>query len=157
MASEVEILLVEDNPDDLELTLRTLRQHRLANHIDIVRDGGEALDFIFATGNYTHRQIEDHPRVILLDLKLPKVNGLDVLRRIRADPRTRSIPVVVLTSSPEDRHLVESYNLGVNSYIVKPATFAQFAEAIRQVGFYWLLLNELPAFARVAAEEGRSR
>jgi two-component system response regulator len=155
MASEVEILLVEDNPDDLELTLRTLRRYHLANHIEIARDGGEALDFIFATGDYTHRHIEDHPRVILLDLKLPKMNGLDVLRRIRADPRTQSIPVVVLTSSPEDRDLVESYNLGVNSYIVKPATFAQFAEAVRQVGFYWLLLNELPASSRVAAEEGR--
>jgi CheY-like chemotaxis protein len=156
MSSAIEILLVEDNPDDLELTLRNLRKHRLANRIEIARDGAEALDFIFATGAYTHRRIKDHPRVILLDLKLPKVNGLDVLQRLRADPRTRSIPVVVLTSSPEDRDMVESYNLGVNSYIVKPANFAQFAEAVRQVGLYWLLLNQLPSSSQLGAQEGCS-
>lgn len=156
MSRAIEILVVEDNPDDLELTLRTLRKYQLANQIEIARDGAEALDFVFATGAYTHSRIEDHPRVILLDLKLPKVNGLEVLQRIRADPRTRSIPVVVLTSSPEDRDMVESYNLGVNSYIVKPANFAQFAEAVRQMDLYWLLLNHLPPSSRVAAQEGRS-
>jgi two-component system response regulator len=156
MSSAIEILIVEDNPDDLELTLRILRKHQLANYIEIARDGAEALDFIFATGNHTQHRIEDHPRVILLDLKLPKVDGLEVLQRIRADPRTRSIPVVILTSSPEDRDMVESYNLGVNSYIVKPANFEQFAEAVRQVGFYWLLLNQPPPASRVAGQDGRS-
>ena len=156
MSSAVEILLVEDNPDDLELTLRTLRKHQLANHVEIARDGAEALDFIFATGDYTHRRTEDRPRVILLDLKLPKVNGLEVLQRVRADPHTRSIPIVMWTASPEDRDRIASYNLGVNSYIVKPANFGQFAEAVRQVGFYWLLLNQPPPSSRVRAREGRS-
>jgi two-component system response regulator len=156
MSSAIEILIVEDNPDDLELTLYTLRKHQLANHIEIARDGAEALDFIFATGNHTQRRIEDHPRVILLDLKLPKVNGLEVLQRIRADPRTRSIPVVMMTASPEDRDMVESYNFGVNSYIVKPANFVRFADAVRQVGFYWLLLNQPSPASRVAAQEGCS-
>ena len=140
----VEILLVEDNPSDLELALHALRRNNLANHIEIVRDGAEALDFIFATGAFSHRDVENGPRVILLDLKLPKVDGLEVLRRVKADPRTRLIPIVVLTSSREERDIVESYELGVNSYITKPVDFDQFTEAVRALGFYWLLLNQPP-------------
>lgn len=140
----VEILLVEDNPSDLELALHALKRNNLANHIEIARDGAEALDFIFATGAFSHRNVENGPRVILLDLKLPKVDGLEVLRRVKADPRTRSIPVVVLTSSREERDIVESYELGVNSYITKPVDFDQFTEAVRALGYYWLLLNQPP-------------
>ncbi len=141
----VEILLVEDNPNDVELTLRALKKNNIANRIEIVRDGAEALEFIFATGAYAQRSIHNSPKVILLDLKLPKVDGLEVLRQIKSDPRTRTIPVVVLTSSREERDIVESYNLGVNSYIVKPVDFEQFTEAVRQFGLYWLLLNQPPA------------
>ncbi|GAB4440118.1 MAG: response regulator [Anaerolineae bacterium] len=140
----VEILLVEDNPDDVELTLHALRKHNLANRIEVVRDGAEALEFVFATGAYAGRNVENGPRVILLDLKLPKVDGLEVLRRVKADPRTRRIPVVMLTSSREERDIVESYSLGVNSYITKPVDFDQFTEAVRQIGLYWLLLNQPP-------------
>jgi two-component system response regulator len=140
----VEILLVEDNPNDLELALHALRRHNLANHIEVVRDGAEALEFIFGTGAYAGRRVEDVPKVILLDLKLPKVDGMEVLERIKSDPRTRSIPVVVLTSSSEERDVVESYQLGVNSYIVKPVDFEQFTEAVRNLGLYWLLLNQPP-------------
>jgi two-component system response regulator len=145
--TNVEILLVEDNPDDVELTLHAFRKNNLTNQIDVVRDGAEALDYLFCTGPYAQRHIENGPRVILLDLKLPKVDGLEVLRRIKADPRTRMIPVVVLTTSREDRDIVESYNLGVNSYIVKPVNFEQFVEAVRQLGLYWLLLNQPPVLA----------
>jgi CheY-like chemotaxis protein len=144
----VEVLVVEDNPQDLELLLRALKTANLGNRIEIARDGAEALDFIFCEGAHVGRQIEDAPRVILLDLKLPKVDGLEVLQRIRSDPRTRSIPVVVLTSSKEQRDLVESYRLGANSYVVKPVSFEQFAEAVRQLGLYWLLLNEAPAMEK---------
>ncbi len=140
----VEILLVEDNAEDEELTLHALQQRRLGNRIQVVRDGAEALDFIFQTGAFTHRP-DGNPRLILLDLKLPKVDGLDVLRRIKADPRTRSIPVVALTSSREERDIVESYQLGVNSYITKPVDFEQFADAVQHIGYYWLLLNQPPA------------
>ncbi len=139
----VEILLVEDNPNDVELTLDALREHRLANHIQIVRDGVEALDFIFRNGRYAERP-NQNPKLILLDLKLPRVNGLEVLGRIRADPHTKNIPVVVLTSSREERDIVESYKLGVNSYIVKPVDFEQFTESVHHIGFYWLLLNQAP-------------
>ncbi len=140
----IEILLVEDDPDDVELTLHVLKKHNLANRIEVVRDGAEALEFIFCSGAYAHRHIENSPKVILLDLKLPKVDGLEVLQRIKSDPRTQLIPVVVLTSSSEERDIVESYKLGVNSYITKPVDFDQFAEAVRQFGLYWLLLNEPP-------------
>jgi len=140
----VEILLVEDNPDDVELSLRALKKYKIANRIEVVRDGAEALDFIFGEGEYAERSLEDVPRVILLDLKLPKVTGLEVLERLKSDPRTRSIPVVVLTSSREERDIVQSYELGVNSYIAKPVDFDQFTEAVRQLGFYWLLLNQAP-------------
>jgi two-component system response regulator len=141
----VEILLVEDNPNDVELTLHALRKNKLANRIQVVRDGAEALEFFFCTGAYAGRNIAEEPKVVLLDLKLPKVDGLEVLRRIKSDPKLRSIPVVVLTSSGEERDMVESYRLGVNSYIVKPVDFGKFTEAVRQLGFYWLLLNQLPS------------
>ncbi|HET7184999.1 MAG TPA: response regulator [Terriglobales bacterium] len=140
-----EILLVEDDPRDVELTTRSLEKENLCNNIHVVRDGAEALDFIFGRGAYCHRQDGAVPYLILLDLKLPKVDGLEVLRQIKQNARTRMIPVVVLTSSREQRDLVESYRLGVNSYIQKPVDFAQFQEAVKQVGLYWLLLNEMPA------------
>jgi CheY-like chemotaxis protein len=140
----VEILLVEDNLQDLRLTQRALKKANLANHIHVARDGQEALEFIFCEGEYAGRKIENAPKVILLDLKLPKVDGKEVLERIKSDPRTKMIPVVVLTSSKEQSDVVESYNLGVNSYIVKPVNFEGFAAAVRQLGMYWLLHNQPP-------------
>lgn len=140
----IEILLVEDNPQDLQLTLRALKKANLANHIQVARDGEEALQFIFCEGPYAGRKIENVPKVILLDLKLPKVDGKEVLERIKSDPRTKMIPVVVLTSSKEQKDLVESYKLGVNSYIVKPVNFEGFAAAVQELGMYWLLLNQPP-------------
>jgi len=140
----IEILLVEDNPQDLELTQRALKKANLANHIQVARDGEEALQFIFCEGPYAGRKIENGPKVVLLDLKLPKVDGKEVLERIKSDPRTKMIPVVVLTSSKEQSDLVESYKLGVNSYIVKPVNFEGFAAAVQELGMYWLLLNQPP-------------
>ena len=140
----VEILLVEDSATDLELTLRALKKSNLANRIEVARDGQEALDFLFARNQYASRSIEDKPRLVLLDLKLPKVDGLEVLKALKCDPRTRSIPVVVLTSSNEQRDIAESYNLGVNSYIVKPVDFDGFFAAITELGLYWLILNSPP-------------
>ncbi|MET0411394.1 MAG: response regulator [Polyangiaceae bacterium] len=142
--SRVEILLVEDNPQDLELTLRALKKANAANHVHVARDGVEAIDFVFAQGVHAGRKLEDGPKVILLDLKLPKIDGIEVLRRIKGDPRSKFIPVVVLTSSSEQRDLVESYQLGVNSYIVKPVNFEQFVAAMITIGCYWLLLNQAP-------------
>lgn len=144
MTSVVEILLVEDNPSDEELALHALRKSKLANNIKVVRDGAEALDFIFGSHLNGDQNIENCPRLILLDLKLPKIDGLEVLQKLKADPRTRAIPVVILTSSKEDRDIVESYQLGVNSYIVKPIDFDQFSASVCQLGFYWLLLNQPP-------------
>ena len=140
----VEILLVEDRVSDIELTTRALKQYNLANHIHIVRDGAEALEFLFVTGAYAGRRIEDSPKLILLDLKMPKVSGIEVLTKIKNDERTKAIPVVMLTSSEENRDLEECYRLGVNSYIVKPVEFEKFTEAVKQVGMYWLLLNQMP-------------
>jgi CheY-like chemotaxis protein len=140
----VEILLVEDSPTDRELTLRALEKAKVANRVEIARDGEEALDFVFARGPFENRAREDIPRLILLDLKLPKVDGLEVLQRLKQDPATRAIPVVVLTSSREQRDIVESYNLGVNSYIVKPVEFEGFIRAVAELGMYWLLLNQGP-------------
>jgi CheY-like chemotaxis protein len=142
--NEVEILLVEDNPNDVELTLRALKKHNLANNVVVVTDGEEALDFVFARGAYTHRDVENGPKIILLDLKLPKVDGLEVLKAIKSDARMKMIPVVVLTSSKEEKDIVNSYRLGVNSYIVKPVDFDKFIEAVAKLGLYWLLLNEPP-------------
>ncbi len=138
----VEILLVEDNPNDVELTLHAFERNNIANHFHAVRDGAEALEFIFCTGAYAERSIQNPPKVILLDLKLPKVDGLEVLRRIKADPRTQAIPVVVLSSSRGEPDITESYRLGVNSYIVKPVDFQNFTEAVTQIGLYWPLLNQ---------------
>jgi CheY-like chemotaxis protein len=143
----VEILIVEDTPQDLELALRALKKANLANRIQVARDGAEAVDFIFGEGVHAGRRLENGPKVILLDLKLPKIDGLEVLRRIKVDPRTKTIPVVVVTSSKEQRDVVESYQLGVNSYIVKPVNFERFAAAVQEVGMYWLLLNEPPKVA----------
>ena len=138
---EVDILLVEDNPQDAELTLRALKKHNLANRVQVARDGAEALELIFATGEH-YEPLMANLKVILLDLKLPKVSGLEVLQRIKADARTKSIPVVVLTSSHEDRDIKECYELGVNSYVVKPVEFDKFAQAVAKMGFYWLLVNK---------------
>jgi CheY-like chemotaxis protein len=140
----IEILLVEDNPDDLDMAIRALRKAKLANRIQVARDGVEALEFIFGTGPYAGRKVENGPKVILLDLKLPKVDGLEVLRQVKGDPRTKSIPVVVLTSSKEQPDVVTCYQLGVNSYIVKPVNFENFMEAVGELGMYWLLLNHPP-------------
>ena len=142
--SPIEILLVEDNPNDVELMLHAFRKHNLSNSIHVVRDGAEALEFVFGTDAAAPHSTEPSPKVILLDLKLPKVDGLEVLRRLKTDPCTRAIPVVVLTSSREERDIVESYQLGVNSYIVKPVDFGQLVESVRQLGLYWLLLNQPP-------------
>jgi two-component system response regulator len=142
--NEIEILLVEDNQDDLDMALRALRKANLTNRIQAVRDGTEALEFIFCEGAFTGRRFENPPKVILLDLKLPKIDGMDVLKRIKNDPRTKMIPVVILTSSKEQRDVIESYNLGVNSYIVKPVNFEQFAMAVQELGMYWLLHNQPP-------------
>jgi two-component system, response regulator len=144
MTEKVDILLVEDNPNDVELTLRTLRKYRVTNDVQVVRDGAEALEFVFCTGAYAARDILQIPKVILLDLKMPKVNGLEVLARLKADPRTKAIPVVVLTSSREEPDVKEAYRLGVNSYIVKPVDFEQFTESVRTLGLYWALLNQPP-------------
>ena len=140
--NQVEILLVEDNPNDIELTLRGLKKHNLANKVSVVGDGAEALEFVFATGAYAHREIENAPKVVLLDLKLPKVDGMEVLRKIKADERTKTIPVVVVTSSHEEQDIVKSYQLGVNSYVVKPVNFDKFARAAAALGLYWMFLNE---------------
>jgi len=140
----VEILIVEDNEQDLALAQRALRKANVTNRIHVARDGEEALEFLFCEGQFAERKMEDGPKVILLDLKLPKIDGLEVLQRIKSDPRTKSIPVVVLTSSKEQNDVVETYNLGVNSYIVKPVNFEQFSETVQKLGMYWLLLNHPP-------------
>ncbi len=139
----IEILLVEDNPNDEMLALHAFKKHNLANKVYVVRDGAEALDYVFCTGAYAERPLVN-PRVILLDKKLPLVDGMEVLRQVRSDPRTRRVPVVMLTSSAEERDIIESYQLGVNSYIVKPVDFEQFSETARQLGYYWLLVNKQP-------------
>lgn len=141
------ILLVEDNPDDEALTLRAMKKNNIKNEIAIAHDGVEALDYLFGTGTFAGRDVSDTPQLILLDLKLPKVDGLEVLRRLRADARTKFIPVVILTSSKEEQDLISSYSLGANSYVRKPVDFGQFMDAVHQLGMYWLVLNE-PAPAR---------
>ena len=142
--NEVELLLVEDDPNDVEMTLLALRKHKLANKIHVVRDGEEALDFLFSRGTYAHRSANGLPKVILLDLKLLKVNGLEVLKAVKSDPHTRAVPVVVMTSSREQRDMVEGCRLGVNSYIQKPIDFDQFQTIIKDLGYYWLVVNQSP-------------
>lgn len=141
----VEILLVEDNPDHVELALHALEMYKVANRVHVAWDGADALNFLFGRNQYSERGMDNPPRVVLLDLKLPLVDGLDVLREIKADTRTRQIPVVVMTSSREEKDVVESYRLGVNSYIVKPVDFEQFMESMRTIGMYWLMINERPS------------
>ncbi len=144
MSDGVEILLVEDNPDDVELTLHALRREKLANFVEVVRDGEEALDYLFCRGAYSTRSFDQAPRLVLLDLKLPKVDGLEVLRQVKDDPRTKPIPVVILTASREERDLVEGYRLGVNAYIQKPVDFDQFRQIVKQLGLFWLVVNQPP-------------
>ena len=142
------ILLVEDNPDDVELTLRALEKHNIKNKVTVARDGAEALDYLFATGAYSDRDTSVMPAVIILDLKLPKVDGLEVLERMRADERTKLVPVVILTSSKEEQDMINGYKFGANSYVRKPVDFTQFVEAARQLGLYWLVVNEPPPQTR---------
>jgi len=141
---QVEILLVEDNPNDAELTMRSLKKGNFLNKLYWVKDGQEALDFLYCTGAYTARDGDDHPKLILLDLKMPKVDGIEVLQRIKSDERLRVIPVVVMTSSNEQPDIIESYRLGVNSYVVKPVEFGSFAEAVAKIGMYWMMVNRGP-------------
>lgn len=141
---EVEILLVEDSPEDLDLTVHALQAEHLCNRIEVSRDGEEALDFLFCRGAHSMRDPDCHPKLILLDLKLPKVDGLEVLRQIKSNPKTRAIPVAILTSSKQEEDLVRGYDLGANSYIQKPVNFDQFRATIKQLGYYWLLVNEAP-------------
>jgi len=142
-----EILLVEDNPNDVRLALHAFKSSRISNPVHVARDGAEALEYIFGEGEHSERSPNVPPRMILLDLKLPKVDGLEVLRRVKSDPRTRVIPVVVMTASKEENDIVESYNLGVNSYIVKPVDFDQFTKSIGEIGYYWLVINEPPVLS----------
>ncbi len=144
MTEGIEILLVEDNPDDAELTLLTLQKERLANNIRVARDGQEALDYLFCEGEFASRPIDQLPKLVLLDLKLPKIDGLDVLRRIKQDPRTKAVPVVILTSSKEEKDITEGYHLGVNAYVQKPVAYDQFRSAVTNIGFFWLLTNHAP-------------
>lgn len=141
------ILLVEDNPDDEELTLRALRRGNIANEVSVVRDGSEALEFLFGSGKFEGRDTQRQPAVVLLDLKLPKLGGIEVLKKIREDPRTRTLPVVILTSSSEDEDMIRSYESGANSYVRKPVNFVEFTSAVSQLGLYWLILNRLPRIA----------
>lgn len=142
----VEILLVEDNPDDADLTIRELQKHKLANKLVWVKDGEEALDFIFGEGSYAERNSKHKPKVVFLDLKLPKIDGIEVLREIRSREETKLLPVVILSSSREDQDVISTYNLGVNSYIVKPVEFDDFSRAIREIGYYWVVTNQAPLF-----------
>ena len=140
-SNPIDILLVEDNPGDAELTLRALGKHNLANHVIHLRDGAEAIDFLFGTGRFSGRNVQDLPRILLLDLKMPKVGGMQVLEKVKSDPRTKSIPVVILTSSGEDPDIERAYSLGANSYIIKPVDFSNFSKTVADLGFFWLAIN----------------
>ena len=142
--NRVEILLVEDNGQDIELALYALRREKLANHIEVARDGEEALDFLFCRGRFADRNMGEQPRLVLLDLKLPKVDGLEVLRQVKGDPRTKAIPIVIMTSSREERDLVIGYKLGVNAYIQKPVDFDEFRQMVNQIGLFWMVVNQAP-------------
>jgi len=155
MSQEVEILLVDDSPEDVELTVLALRRNKLSNDIHIAEDGAEALDFLFCRGPYKDRSFSHPPKLVLLDLKLPKVDGLEVLKAVRSDERTKAIPIVILTSSKEQRDLIDGYNLGVSAYIQKPVDFDQFAETIKQVGMLWLLINQPPPPGAFVASKAR--
>jgi len=144
MNSSVDILLVEDNQNDVDLTLHALRQGKLANNIYVARDGEEALDFLFCRGAFSQNSLDQRPRLVLLDLKLPKVDGVQVLKQVKSDPRTKVIPIVIMTSSKEERDLAESYQSGVNSYIQKPVDFEQFCTTVKTLGLYWLVVNQPP-------------
>ncbi len=157
MTAIVDILLVEDNQDDIDLALHALRQGKLANSIFVVRDGEEALDFLFCRGGYEGRSFDQPPKLVLLDLKMPKVDGMQVLKQVKADPRTKAIPVVIMTSSKEERDLIDSYNSGVNSYIQKPVDFDQFRSTVKTLGLYWLVVNQPPLSHQVAIAQGNSR
>jgi two-component system, response regulator len=156
MNEGVDILLAEDNQDDIDLALHALRQEKLANSVFVVRDGEEALDFLFCRGAYSQRSFTHPPKLVLLDLKMPKVDGLQVLKQVKSDPRTRTIPVVIMTSSKEERDLIEGYHAGVNSFIQKPVDFEQFRETVKTLGMYWLVVNQLPVnhYPRIAVETG---
>ena len=143
-SSQVELILVEDDPNDAELTLLALKEKNLLNEFVHLKNGAEAIDYIFATGTYSYRKVEDTPKIIILDINMPKVGGLEVLQKLRSDERTKLIPVVILTSSQHDRDIFEAYNLGINSYIVKPVDFNKFMAAVAEIGLYWLLLNQPP-------------
>lgn len=149
---KVEILLVEDNSQDIELALYALRREKLANHIEVSRDGEEALDFLFCRGPFANRSINEPPRLVLLDLKLPKVDGLEVLRQIKLDPRTKAIPVVIMTSSREERDMVNGYKLGVNAYIQKPVDFDEFRQMVNQIGLFWMVVNQAPPSSAFSAD-----
>jgi CheY-like chemotaxis protein len=153
----IEILLVEDNPSDAELTLHALRKSKIANRILHLQDGAEALDFLFSRGSYLGRSASQNPWLVLLDLKLPKVDGLQVLKEVKGDPATKAVPIILLTSSNEERDLVASYQFGVNSYIQKPVNFAEFQEVVRQLGMYWLLVNKKPPASAFLAPQGSLR
>ena len=155
--SDIDILLVEDNQDDVELTLHALRREHLANNMFSVSDGEEALDFLFCSGRYSDRSFDHPPRLVLLDLKLPKVNGLEVLKRLKGDARTKAVPVVVLTSSKDERDLVESYDLGANSYIQKPVDFDRFREIVKSTGLYWMVTNQYPLSSKPSQAAAAAR
>jgi two-component system response regulator len=143
-SDDFDILLVEDNQNDMDLALHALRREKLANHIVVARNGEEALDFLFCRGKFAHRSFEHPPKLVLLDLKLPRVNGMEVLRQVKSDPRTKNTPIVIMTSSKEEQDLMRGYNLGANSYIQKPVDFDQFRETVKNVGLYWLVINQPP-------------
>jgi two-component system response regulator len=153
--NEVEIVLVEDNPNDAELAIRALKEYNFANKLMWLKDGVEALDFIFAQGQYADRSVVEVPKVVLLDLKLPLVDGLEVLEKVKSDTRTKNIPVVVLTSSSEERDIIASYNLGVNSYVIKPVDFDKFVDAVKEVGLYWMSLNQVGQLQRDTGTSGK--